>query len=219
MNKGKSYDLVTPMNQHPYGIYILWVGNRLFVERVLPDSIANLAGIRLGDQIIKINDTDISEEKLSSSRATTLIGQNASVYLVIHKTHLYIPRRDFAMRNWGFPLCDNIIINTQHTRQSAADKENLIMDHTIISVNGHEMICLEDEEQKLYLKSAGTIVCLKLLEVAVYKELLRVRGSAFKQHSALVLSDRTIEGGGIGQGNLATTGQGPRVLDEGNRCS
>ncbi|KNC81519.1 hypothetical protein SARC_06165 [Sphaeroforma arctica JP610] len=161
----------------PYGMHVKRVkGSGLFVIGLINDSLAERAGLRFGDVIMKIEDADTKVENIPTAKAITLLNEGDSINITVRKQPSYLLQRSSPHTYWGFSHSKNIIKADMFTRGSPAELAGLPRNQAIISINGISSICLDHAQVHDTLRSCDNQLAVRVMDASLYTEFLKCNG-------------------------------------------
>jgi len=153
--------------------------NGVFVGFVWKDSTAAMAGLRFGDQILRINGEDCAA--MSQSKVLKLL-RNADakgVELVVRDRPYArcISFQKDAHNLCGFGFKDGQI--TSLVKDSSAVRNGLLTKHQLLEVNGQNMVGLKDKEILAVIQESPQTVTVTIAPYFIYKKM--IAGIGFKR--------------------------------------
>lgn len=164
------------------GIRVQHVNKGVFVALVTKGSPAALAGLRFGDQILQINGTTVAG--YDRDKVMTLIKKAPS-----ERIELAIRDRPFertitlqkdSSGHVGFIFKNGKI--TSIVKDSSAARNGLLIDHTILEVNGQNVVGLKDKETSDILSASERSMTLTIIPTFIYDHMVKcMKGSLVRK--------------------------------------
>lgn len=128
------------------GLRLRAVNNGLFVCLVIKTSPAALAGLRFGDQIIRINDKEVAGMSMDDGHKLLKKCPINNIKVVVRDRpfeRTIVLHKD-STNHVGFQFKNGKI--TGLVKDSSAARNGLLTDHQILEVNGQNVVGLKDKE-------------------------------------------------------------------------
>jgi len=155
------------------GIRVQHVNKGVFVALVTKGSPAALAGLRFGDQILQINGTTVAG--FDREKVMTLIKKASE-----KRIELAIRDRPFertltlqkdSTGHVGFIFKECKI--TSIVKDSSAARNGLLTDHTLLEVNGQNVVGLKDKEISEILNASDRSMTLTIIPTFIYDHMVK----------------------------------------------
>lgn len=155
------------------GIRVRSINNGIFVCLVVENSPAALGGLRFGDQILQINDTNVagfSMDKVHEIlKKCPVNGINVVVRdrpfertLTLHKD---------STGHVGFQFKNGRIVNI--VKDSSAAKNGVLTEHQLLEVDGRNVVGLKDKEVSKLIDAAGNVVTVTVIPGFIYDHMVK----------------------------------------------
>ncbi|VDM40464.1 unnamed protein product [Toxocara canis] len=175
-----------------YGMRFRSFNKGIFVQFVADGSPAAAAGVRFGDQILKLNDVEVvgmNAEKVSLFitfrhllpiiwwfHAMDLMtsAKNPDQLLVTVRDRPFertITLHKDSNGNLGFTHKENLI--TAIVKDSSASRNGLLTNHRILEIDGRNVMAFKNKEVKACLIEAPQTVTLTIMPTELYDELIK----------------------------------------------
>lgn len=162
-----------------YGLRFRSVNKGIFVQFVAKDSPAAAVGIRFGDQILKVNETEVVG--MDGGKVLDLMTKPKNIEQIV----LTIRDRPFertitlhkdSAGMFGFGHKENLV--TAITKDSSASRNGLLTNHRILEIDGRSIIGFSTKEVKQCLREAPQTSTFTLIPTETYDELVKKLGSS-----------------------------------------
>ncbi|VDD88018.1 unnamed protein product [Enterobius vermicularis] len=133
--------LIRNKKKEKYGLRFRSLNKGIFVHFVSKDSPAAAAGIRFGDQILKVNDKEVvgmEGDKVLDLMTKPKDAQEVTLTIRDRPFERTITLHKDSVGMFGFGHKDNLI--TAITKDSSASRNGLLTDHRILEVDGRSII-------------------------------------------------------------------------------
>lgn len=157
-----------------YGIRLRSINKGIFVQFVADGSPAAAAGIRFGDQILKINDVEMVG--LTSDKAMDLMTKSKNpnqlqVTLRDRPFERTITLHKDSNGHFGFTHKENLI--TAIMKDSSASRNGLLINHRIIEIDGRNVMSFKTKEVKGLLDESHQTATLTIMPTELYDEMVK----------------------------------------------
>jgi syntenin-1 len=160
------------------GIRVREVNKGCFVQYVAKGSIAAMAGLRFGDQLLSINDELVAG--YSPDKVHKILKK-----CPVNNIRIAVRERPFervvtlakdsgGITGLGFK--DGKI--SEIIKDSSAARNGLLVDHQIIEINGVNVIGIKDSKLKEMLVDGGKVITLTIMPTFVYEHMVKQMGSS-----------------------------------------
>uniref|UniRef100_A0A0N5AXF8 PDZ domain-containing protein n=1 Tax=Syphacia muris TaxID=451379 RepID=A0A0N5AXF8_9BILA len=170
-----------------YGLKFRCINKGVFVQFVAKGSPAAAAGIRFGDQILKVNDVEVlgkdgdkvsefmmlfyyylmTKPKEAETVTLTVRDRPFERTMTLHKD---------STGTFGFGHKENLIVSIN--KDSSASRNGLLTDHRILEIDGRSIIGYSTKEVKNCLKEASNTATFTLMPADRYDELVKKLGTS-----------------------------------------
>ncbi|MFH4975323.1 hypothetical protein AB6A40_002032 [Gnathostoma spinigerum] len=157
-----------------YGLRLRSINKGIFVQFVADGSPAAAAGVRFGDQILRINDVEVvgmSHDKAMNLMTKSKDPDNLMITLRDRPFERAIVLHKDANGQLGFSHRDNLI--TGIMKESSASRNGLIINQRILEVDGRNVIGYNTKEVKACIDENPDSVTLTIMSAEMYDEMLR----------------------------------------------
>uniref|UniRef100_F1L8F4 Syntenin-1 n=1 Tax=Ascaris suum TaxID=6253 RepID=F1L8F4_ASCSU len=161
-------------NNGKYGMRFRSINKGIFVQFVADGSPAAAAGIRFGDQILKINDTEMVGMNADKAMDLMTKAKNPDNLLVTLRDRPFertITLHKDSNGNLGFTHKENLI--TAIVKDSSASRNGLLTNHRILEVDGRNVMAYKSKDVKACLSEAPQTVTLTIMPDELYDELVK----------------------------------------------
>lgn len=158
------------------------ISKGIFVSLVQSGSPAALAGLRFGDQILQINGENVagySMDKVHSilKKAGT---NNIRVSVRDRPFERTITLLKDSVGHVGFTFRDGCI--TSIVKDSSAARNGLLTDHSLLEINGQNVVGLKDKEVGRIMEGAGNCITITIMPKFLYDHMIKnMSGSLLKK--------------------------------------
>uniref|UniRef100_A0A915BT68 PDZ domain-containing protein n=1 Tax=Parascaris univalens TaxID=6257 RepID=A0A915BT68_PARUN len=157
-----------------YGMRFRSINKGIFVQFVADGSPAAAAGIRFGDQILKINDTEMVGMNADKAMDLMTKSKNPDNLLVTLRDRPFertITLHKDSNGSLGFTHKENLI--TAIVKDSSASRNGLLINHRILEVDGRNVMAYKSKDVKACLNEAPQTVTLTIMPDELYDDLVK----------------------------------------------
>lgn len=155
------------------GFRVQAINKGVFVCLVVKDSPAAIAGLRFGDQILKINDTTTAGYDLDKIIKVVKKSDKNNISVVIRDRPFErtITLHKDSYGQVGFQFSNGKI--TTIVLDSSAARNGLLTDHQILEINGQNCIGIKDKEITAMITNSGPVVVLTIVPSFIYDHMVK----------------------------------------------
>ncbi|KHN80207.1 Syntenin-1 [Toxocara canis] len=157
-----------------YGMRFRSFNKGIFVQFVADGSPAAAAGVRFGDQILKLNDVEVVGMNAEKAMDLMTSAKNPDQLLVTVRDRPFertITLHKDSNGNLGFTHKENLI--TAIVKDSSASRNGLLTNHRILEIDGRNVMAFKNKEVKACLIEAPQTVTLTIMPTELYDELIK----------------------------------------------
>jgi len=168
------------------GLAVTAIDKGLFVAFVWRDSAAALGGLRFGDQILQINGQNVAGWSMKQALKFLKEADAQSVKFAIRDrpfARAVTVQKD-THNHVGFMFKHAEI--TAIVKDSSAARNGVLINHTLMEVNGQNVVGIKDKDLQRILQESPSTVTLTITPTHIYKHLVSKIGfskiKAFMDH-------------------------------------
>jgi len=172
LRKGVRREILSKDGNGKLGLRIMSISKGVYVVHVTPDSPADIAGIRFGEQILDIDDKSLAGYRSNQVKTMLEEGQQR-IQLAVRERPMersIILQKD-SVGHVGFHFKDGKI--TKIVKNSSAARNGLLIDHTILEIDGQSVVGLKDIEISKVLTKSEKTMELTIIPTFMYDHIVK----------------------------------------------
>ncbi|XP_066588768.1 syntenin-1-like [Prorops nasuta] len=159
------------------GLRVSAVDNGIFICLVTPNSPADFAGLRFGDQILDINGESVAGYSMDQVHKIFRSAGVNGIKVVVRDRPFErtVTMHKDSMGTIGFHFKNGKI--TALVKDSSAARNGLLTEHQILEVNGQTVVGMKDKQITKKIENGGNIITITVIPSYIYDHVVKRMGS------------------------------------------